>query len=256
MADSYQGQLWQMMIEKAKDVSAFIAVSQYFADVMKKKMNIPEQKLYTLHIGVDPSNYIFNEPAINNPTIGYLSRLNKENGLEILIDAFILLKENDAFKNVRLRLSGGKTNDDQKFINTQISKLKKKNYENDVDFREDFSTNISTDFFDGLSVLSVPVEKGEAFGLFQLEALASGIPIIQPELGAFPEIVKISGGGKCYSPNSPTALAEKLKEVLSDSDLLITMGKKGRHSVEEYFNIDTFTEKMLEVYKGVVIDYS
>ena len=43
-------------------------------------------------------------------------------------------------------------------------------------------------------MISVPVRIGEAFGMYLLEAMASGVPVVQPALGAFPEIVDVSGG--------------------------------------------------------------
>ena len=87
------------------------------------------------------------------------------------------------------------TGDDKSFIRKQIRKLKNAGVEESVEFLPDFSLAGLKDFFKSLSVLSVPVLKGEAFGLYQAEALASGVPLIQPDIGAFPEIVNSSGGG-------------------------------------------------------------
>ena len=92
---------------------------------------------------------------------------------------------------------------------------------------------------------------GEAFGLYQLEALAAGIPIVQPAIAAFPEIAKVSGGGDVYEPNHPEALAEKWKEVISDPEKLKQMGKNGRESVKNTFNLNRVTEQMVEVYQRI-----
>ena len=177
---------------------------------MQKKMSIPDNKLHVLHVGVNPEVYTYSKPATKPHAIGYLSRICEENGFEILVDAFIRLKENPAFSNLKLKATGGMTGDDTKFINKQINKLKQKNIYKDFEIQEDFTETALRDFFRSISVLSVPVLKGEAFGLYQLEALASGVPLVQPALGAFPEISKATGGGVIYEPNTATALPEKL----------------------------------------------
>jgi len=244
--------LWALMAEKAKDVDAFVAVSSYFGELMKQKMNIPDEKLHIVHIGVEPGNYKVNVPAFSPPVIGYLSRLNHENGFEIVVDAFIKLKSDVRFKDSKLRLTGGMTGDDKPFVNKQIKKLKKNNLVKDVEFVDDFYGDALDVFFAGLTVLTVPVIKGEAFGLYQLEAMASGIPVVQPALGAFPEVAEISGGGAIFSPNTPEALAAKLAEVLSQPEMLLQMSVSGRKAIEEKFNNKVLTENMVKIYEKVI----
>jgi len=252
MAEHYKPKLWQLMSEKAKDVDAFIAVSNFFKNVMQKNMNIPDTKLHVIPLGVDPALYKVNLPAKEPFSIGFLSRLNEENGFGILVDAFIKLKSKPEFANAKLILTGGKTTDDNSFIDKQLRKLQKNNVLNDIEFIEDFRTSALNKFFEKASVLSVPVIKGEAFGLYQLEALASGIPIVQPHLGAFPEIAETSGGGVIYSPNTADSLAEKLAEVLSDPTKLYQMSIKGRKAIEEKFNLNKTTEQLVELYLDVI----
>jgi glycosyltransferase involved in cell wall biosynthesis len=248
MSNKYQDYVWKLMGYKAKDVDAFVAVSQYFADLMQTKMEIPNEKLHVVPIGVNPDHYKINEPNIEIPTIGYLSRRNKENGFEVLIDAFILLKKNSEFKQTRLKVTGGKTSDDKRFIKKQLKKLEKNNILEDVEFIENFKQENMNDFFKGLTVLSVPVLKGEAFGMYQLESLASGIPIVQPEIGAFPEIVKNTQGGVLFDPNYSRTLASKLEEVLSNTEALHSMSINGRKAVEEQYNTNILTERMISIY--------
>ncbi len=249
MQPHYRTLVWQLMAEKGKYVDCFVAVSDFYAQVMKNNLNIPNYKMNVVHIGVKPDNYAVYKPSLNPPIIGYLSRLCEENGLEILVDAYIDLKSNSAFKATKLRLSGGKTNDDNKFVNKQIHKLKKKGYWGDVEFIDHFEPEAIQKFFDGLTVLSVPVLKGEAFGLYQLEALASGIPVVQPALGAFPEIAQETGGIVIYHPNTPKALCSALAELLSNPEKLKLMSDNGRLSVENKFNSATLAQRMLAVYE-------
>jgi glycosyltransferase involved in cell wall biosynthesis len=252
MDEPYKSRIWKLMGEKALDTNALIAVSDFFANQMKAKMSIPEDKLYVVHIGVDPSKYVVKSPNLDIPTIGYLSRSNKENGFEVLIDAFIKLKENPKFNNARLKVTGGKTGDDDRFINRQIKKLKNKGYQNEIEFVDDFRTEALGGFFEGLTVLSVPVLEGEAFGLYQLESLASGIPIVQPALGAFPEVVAATDGGVVYQPNTSEALAQKFEELFSNPELIKQMSINGRKAVVEKFNTAVLIKKMIEVYQLTV----
>jgi glycosyltransferase involved in cell wall biosynthesis len=251
MEESWRERIWKLMAEKSRDVDAFIAVSSWFAGMMQQKMKIPSDKIHIVHIGVKPENYIYSSPATSPLAIGYLSRICEENGFEILVDAFILLKKDPQFKELKLKVTGGMTGDDKPFFHRQLKKMEENNLLRDIEIQNEFTTDDLKDFFKSLSVLSVPVLKGEAFGLYQVEALASGVPLVQPDLGAFPEIILTSGGGVIYSPNTAMALAAKLKEVLSDQKQLQYMSISGRKAVEERFNCSALTQKMIDIYHQI-----
>jgi glycosyltransferase involved in cell wall biosynthesis len=252
MRPEYQEEMWNLLAEKARDIDAFIAVSSYFAGIMKDKMHIPEEKLHVIPIGIIPENYEVHKPAIDPPAIGYLSRLNEENGFSILVDAFIKLKSDPQFRTLKLIATGGKTGDDKAFIALQVKKLKNAGLLDFVEFPDDFSAIGIRELFKSISLLSVPVLKGEAFGIYQIEAMASGIPIVQPSLGAFPEIVEKTSGGLIYNPNTPNALAQKLAEALTTPGLLEKLSLAGQENVEKYYNSNLLTNKMTDLYSSVL----
>ncbi len=252
MKPSYREKVWKLMSDNARHVDAFISVSNFYTEVMKKKMKLPTAKVHTVHIGVDPSNYKVFTPSLNPPTIGFLSRMCEENGLAVLIDAFIELKSMPEFSHARLRLTGGMTGDDKRFLHQQTKKLKKKGILHDLEILHEFRPEMLSTFFDGLSLMSVPVLAGEAFGLYQMEALSSGIPLVQPALGAFPEIIERTSGGITYSPNDGKTLALALAKMLGNPEQLVQMGKNGRASVENHFNNRVLTEKMIGIYEQML----
>jgi len=245
--------IWNLMAGKSHDVDAFIAVSNYFAGVMQKRLNIPDEKLHVVHIGVKPDKYPVYPPASRPQAIGYLSRICEENGFEIVVDAFILLKKDPRFSSLKLHATGGMTRDDKHFLRKQLTKLGKVGILKDTEILYEYNDEILSNFFRSISLLSVPVLKGEAYGLYQLEALASGIPLIQPELGAFPEIIRATGGGMTYFPNTPESLAAKLAEALTNPGLMDKMSKNGRKAVEGQFDCRKLTMKMVEVYKKILL---
>lgn len=251
MKPGSRDKVWELMHNRARYVDAFVAVSNFYASVIQEKMKIPPEKVKSIYLGVNPDDYQKSDISLKQRNIGFLSRMNYENGLDILVDAFIILKKTGKFDDVKLVLTGGSTGDDTKFLRGITKKLRKEKLFQDVEFCEDFECDRTT-FFNRIAVMSVPVRKGEAFGMYLLEAMASGIPVVQPALGAFPEIIEISGGGLTYEPNTPEKLAEALAKILEDKELLVTKSRNGYQGVLNHFNIRNQAKKLLEFYERVI----
>lgn len=251
MDEVFKKKTWNLLKEKASEVDRFISVSHYFTTFMQEKLSLPSEKITTLHLGVDPADYTYKNASEKGKHIGYLSRLCEENGLDILIDAYILLKNTPGNNAGHLLLTGGHTGDDTHFIAEQKHKINQAGLADQVKFLHDFSQEARNKFFDQVTVLSVPVRHGEAFGIYLTEAMAAGIPIVQPALGAFPEIVAGSGGGVIYPENTPQALAEALKELLSDDSKLAFLSAQARNSIEKTFNIHALSKEMASIYELV-----
>ncbi|HBL77016.1 MAG: hypothetical protein A2W90_19410 [Bacteroidetes bacterium GWF2_42_66] len=252
MDEPFRTEVWQLMSECGKDVDAFVSVSDFYAGEIRKKMTIPEDRLHTIHIGVEPDDYQPKDIQQKEPIIGFLSRMCHSNGLHVLIDAFILLKRDSLFSEVKLKITGGKTGDDLKFIKEQKNKITAAGLDEQVCWVEEFEGEERQNFFDTVSVVSVPVLQGEAFGLYQLEVLASGIPLVQPALGAFPEVTGRSGGGIIYMPNTPEKLTEALGSIILDKEKLAELSQKGQEGVRMYFDIKKQAERLVCLYEKII----
>jgi glycosyltransferase involved in cell wall biosynthesis len=176
--------------------------------------------------------------------------MNHANGLDILVDAFIILKKKSGFEDVRLLLTGGYTGDDARYIKNLMRKIKASGLASVVQIHDDFDGPGRSEFFDRVSVMSVPLREGYAFGLFILEAMASGIPVVQPEAGAFPEIINATQGGVLYRGNTPETLAESLAALLNDPEKMNAMSLNARKGVEEKFNIFDTSAKMMKIFEN------
>lgn len=247
MDDHYKTQTWDLMKERARDVDAFFAVSRYFANEMQPVLDIDNEKLYIQHITVDPADYTYQNTAEKPLNIGYISRMCESNGLEVLVNAFILLKQDPSWKEVKLIITGGSTGENDAFVKKIHKKIRLSGLEDQVIFHKDFEAG-RHDFFRMVSMISVPVLEGEAFGMYLLESMASGVPVVQPALGAFPEIVEKSGGGIIYEPNTPEKLAEALSGLLGNRDKLNQLSQAGRLGVEQKFNIHQQAKDLVSIY--------
>lgn len=251
MSPEYQKLTWDKMAERAIDVDAFIAASRYYADRSIKQLKIPTEKVHVVYGGIELDRY---EPAsldLNPPVIGYLCRMSEYFGLGIIADAFINFKQKYEFKDAKLHLMGGYTGDDKTFIKKMMHKFKKNNVNEDVMLFEKFDFEERIQFLKSLSVLSVPVPGGEAFGAYMIESLASGVPIVQPNAGGYPEFVANTGGGVIYEPNDPDHLAKALADLFSDKDKLKTLGRNGRDKVNSQYTMTAMAGKILDIYKNI-----
>jgi glycosyltransferase involved in cell wall biosynthesis len=238
---------WQAIAARCKDVDRFVSVSHWFAGRMSKRLEIARDRIDVVHIGIDLTGY---EPAsldLKPPVLGFLSRMSQEQGLDRLVDAFIELKKAPELKNLKLRATGGAVGTNKTFVSGLWKKLAALGLEKDVEFIEDFSREHRQIFLKSLSVLCVPVEQGEAFGTYIIEALAAGVPVVQPDAGAFPELIEATGGGVIYHD-----LVQTLRELLTNPEKLRRLGQTGRVAVGEKFSVETMAQKMISVYKGLV----
>ncbi len=252
LGEGYSKQAWQILSERAKDIDIFIAVSKYFADEMVQRLNIDKQKVHIVYAGVDTDKFIGSTSPAAVPTIGFLSRMCFDKGLDILVDAFGLIKQNEKLKNAKLKIIGGKTKGDIDFINKIEKKLGSLGVLKDVEFISDFNEQRRADFLSSISVMSVPEKKPVAYGLYALESMASGVPVVQPATGVFKELIEITGGGVLYQPNAPRALADAMTPLLLDAKGTFEMGQRAREAIVNNFNINQTAEKMVELYKDTI----
>jgi glycosyltransferase involved in cell wall biosynthesis len=247
--------IWQVMEERARDVDCFVAVSHYYSQVMQAKMNISADKMRVIWLGIDLKPYeninrssVSENSSYPSMTIGFHSRLAASLGLETLVDAYLILKADPKFSRLRLYAAGGSTPDDRSFIKHLNQKFVRHSCADSVFLNSTFDHARRHEFYQNIDVLSVPVPGGEAFGSYLMEAMAAGVPVVQPQAGAFPELVDATQGGFVYSPNTPEELAKTLTAALSQPAQLKIIGQRGRQAVHKNFSVTRMASQMAELY--------
>ena len=249
----YNRLCWEAIAQCAASVDTFVSTSAWYADRMSARIGIPRSDIRVIHLGVeidDASAPV--EPSFSPPTIGFLSRINPAQGFDLLIDAFITLKQEPALRDLRLRATGGCTQADRPFVDAIRSRLRTLGMEDALDIVPEFNKSQRDAFLRTISVLSVPVPGGEAFGIQLIEAMAQGVPVVQPRDGAYVEIVETTGGGILYDPAEPGALIKSLRALLCDPARAVALGKCGHASVMERFTMDRVAQDMANLYKTTI----
>jgi len=214
-------------------------------------MKLPAEKIKVVHGGIDLEGYEKSSLPSDPPVIGYMCRLSEYFGLDILFDAFLELKKDDRFRDLKLHLTGGYSSDDKPFLNGQMKKFEEYGFKDDVTLFDDFSKSSRIAFLKSLTLLSVPVPTGEAFGAYQVEALAAGVPVVQPKVGCYPEFVEETQGGLIYEPNTGKKLAEAMTSLLIDHDKIRKMGDQGRRVVLANFSMERMAKNISGIYADV-----
>jgi glycosyltransferase involved in cell wall biosynthesis len=99
-------------------------------------------------------------------------------------------------------------------------------------------------------VLSVPATYDEPKGIFLLEAMACGVPVVQPRRGAFTEIIEKTGGGLLTEPDNAESLAEAILRLYQNPSLAEELGHNGFQQVREHYSVARMAERALEVYSN------
>jgi glycosyltransferase involved in cell wall biosynthesis len=251
MEEPWRTRCWETMARGGQDVAAWIGVSRWYGDVMCERLRIDPAKMHVIPIGVEAGEPPSGPPP-GPPAIGYLARMAESMGLPTLVQAWLGLKKTDPFRNLRLHLAGGKTADDGPYLERLKKQLSEAGVRQDVRFFEDFSPKSRREFLSTLSVLSVPTPGGVAFGTYILEAGAAGVPVVQPRIGSYPELVEATGSGVLYEPHTADALAAALGGLLADEPRRAALGRKGRESVERSFSLATMAQKLTDLYRMIV----
>ncbi len=251
LPEPYKSQCWQRMGERLASSDMLISPTAFYSRYMEERLGFSVNTINVMPNGIKLEGYERGTDESEYPTIGYLARMCREKGVDVLVDAFINLRTKLNNKNARLRIAGAMTAGDVPLIKQLKKRLERAGLENDVDWLPNLSRDEKIDFLKSLTLFSVPVTYPEAFGLYVVEAIACGVPVVQPKLASFPEIIETTKGGVCVEENSAPAFALAWNSLLEDPDQMRMMKDNGRRNVEEYFSAPKMSGKFLSLLKDL-----
>lgn len=252
LEEPYREQAMRELRRLARAVDAFVVHSQSYGDRMQKMLAFSPSRLSVQPLTIDTSDFLDVGPTItaeHPPTIGYLARLAPEKGLHLLVDAFVELAEH--VPDARLHIAGWLGRQHEGYWQLQAQKLNQAGLESRYRYDGSVDRAGKLEFLRSIDVLSVPTPYLEPKGLFVLEALAAGVPYVQPNHGAFPEIHQRLGGGHLVSPESSQELSQRLVCVLQDLPAARALGIQGRERVLQNASIQHEAEQFAHLMQSL-----
>ena len=221
----------ELIRKNCESVEGYIATSRYYADFMAGYLGLPRERMHVVYPGINLKGHGGPREFRERPpyTIGYFARICPEKGFHNIVEAFSHPRQTPGAPACRLRVSGWLGENYRPYFDEQLLQSCGRRARR---ARSSMSTARRTRTRCGSSsridVLSVPTIYREPKGIYVLEALANGVPVVQPRHGAFPELIEATGGGLLVEPGRPGGTARKDCAGCSKTDLRRRLGEDGQ----------------------------
>ena len=176
--------------------------------------------------------------------IVFLGLIGERKGIFDLIKVLSRLIAEEC--NIHLTVGG---NGDIKRL---INEIEKNGLKNNVTYAGWIVGNDKDELMRNTDIFVLP-SYGEGMPMTILEAMSYAIPVIATNVGGIPELIKDGETGHLIEPGNLDQLLEKMKKLIEDENMRVSMGKKGRETVEKDFSISEMANKIDDVYESLLL---
>jgi glycosyltransferase involved in cell wall biosynthesis len=234
------------------DVDVFISVSDAYVDFMAGYLGIPKQKIAVVPIGISLDGHQPKPTRTAPPfTVGFFGRIAPEKGLHVLADAYRRLRSRPNVPPTRLLAGGYMLNEHQPYFDGITRQMQEWGLAGEFRYAGAPDRAGKIALFRDMDVMSMPATYDEPKGFTLIEAMANGVPVVQPDRGAFREIVQRTGGGLLVTRDDPDALADGLLALLTDRTRAAELARAGADGVRRHYSVETMAAAAERVYGGL-----
>ena len=252
LGSSFKAESLRLIREHAASVDAFLAVSRFGADQMSEFLGIERSRIRIIPIGIDFEGHSRASLDAEPFSIGYLARVAPEKGLDVLCEVYRRLRARPGCPPTRLVAAGYLAPEHKRYLAEIERKMAEWGLAGHFEYRGALDRAEKIAFLQGLSVLSVPSPQPTQKGQFLLEAMASGVPVVQPRLGAFTEVVEATGGGILADDGDLDGLAAGIASLWENPERRRQLGAAGFEGVRKHYGIPQMLAEVMRVYGGLV----
>jgi glycosyltransferase involved in cell wall biosynthesis len=252
LPEPYRRQSWELIRANVAQVDGYAAVSEFAAAYWRRELGIPAHRMHVVPLGINLEGY---DPGLrvhsDRFTLGYLARVAPEKGLHLLAESYIRLRRETDFGAAVLEAAGYLAPEHREYLRGIEKQMKDAGFASEFRYRGELDRVRKIEFLRDLDVMSVPCTYDEPKGLSVLEAMANGVPVVQPARGAFPEILARTGGGILVEPDDPESLAQAIYGLWKNRERIAELGRRGAQGVREHYGVAQMSAKALEVYRKI-----
>jgi glycosyltransferase involved in cell wall biosynthesis len=255
LPERYQQRAFAALQNVARSIDCFIAPCRDHAAAMAPLLGVSESRIRIVRPGLNLQGFHEREPRNSGEfVIGYLARVSPEKGLHQLADAFhrIRQKRGAGPPRVKLRVAGWLGAEHTGYLEQVRQTLEQAGLAGEFEYLGNIDRAEKLRFLRTLDVLSVPVCYRAPKGAYVLEAWAAGVPVVEPRIGAFPELLEQTGGGLLCEPEDTADLTAALEHLIDCPNEAREMGLRGRQAVYQRFHSQRLAEETVAVYHEVV----
>jgi glycosyltransferase involved in cell wall biosynthesis len=252
LVEPYRSRAIELIRAQVGDVDHFLSVSDYYVPIMSAMLAIPASKVSVVPLGINLAGYERGTRTDDTFRIGYFARVSPEKGLHVLAEAYKQVRARTPDARMRLEAAGYIAPAQAAYLEGVTRDLAKAGLSDEFLYHGAVDRAGKLAFLQTLDVLSVPAPYDEPKGVFLLEAMGEGVPVVQPRRGAFTEIVEKTGGGLLVPPDDTGALADALHRLWQDRPLAERLGRAGFDGVREHYSITRSTDRLMAVYDALV----
>ena len=251
----YRGRAIDLIRAQVDEIDGFVAVSEYCKEFMTTFLRIPRDRIAVVPLGISMAGYERRDASDLDPSfrVGYFARVAPEKGLHLLAEAYVHFRRRTGRARTSLEAAGYMAPSHRGYLDEARRILERAGFGDEFTYRGAVDRAGKLAFLRNLDVLSVPATYDEPKGMFLLEAMASGVPVVQPRRGAFVEVVEKTGGGLLVDPDSPEALADGLYALWSDRERRARLASAAFDGVRTHYTIAQSAGRLLDVYSEATV---
>jgi glycosyltransferase involved in cell wall biosynthesis len=252
LSPTHREQSLALIREHAPSVDVFVATSDYYAAFMAGYLGLARESIDTVPLGIHLEGHEpTHRPRGDTFTVGYLARVAPEKGLHLLADAYRILRQDLGLEKARLEVAGYLAPEHRSYLAGVEDKLRGFGLHSEFRYHGTVDRAGKLAFLRGIDVISVPSPYAEPKGLYLLEAMANGVPFVEPRHGAFPEMLEKTGGGVLFTPGEARSLAAQLLRLARDPEQARELGRRGAEGVRRHYTAVLMAERTIEVFRAV-----
>jgi len=215
-------------------IRSFVCVSEKSKDEFSVNYLVLKDKIRVIYNGVDINRPFDDAKPRNGFVVGTVSRLTRNKGVEVLMDAFLKLAAE--FKDLKLLIVGdGPT---RKELEENAAPLKD---------RILFAGH-QEDVFPLLNIMDIFVMPSfaESMPFSLMEAMSFGLPVISTRVGGVPELVEDGRNGILVPAGSADSIRDAVYGLIKDREKMAILGRNARTRIVDRFSIDKMIKGMQE----------